>query len=54
MAKRDRSKKFWFIPKRANVHQMLAFLHGMIEKNYDSSSNIEKLSLLNEQIGHIQ
>ncbi len=51
MAKRDRSKKFWFIPKRANVHQMLAFLHGMIEKNYDGTTwNPQKQDNLNLEL----
>lgn len=32
MASKNRDKEVWFVPKRANVHQMIALLHGIIKE----------------------
>lgn len=34
MARTVGLKNFWFIPKRANIHQMIALLHGIKKRNY--------------------
>lgn len=48
MAKKNRDKQVWFIPKRANVHQMLSFLHCIIERKYDGTTwNTSKQDNLN-------
>lgn len=48
MAKKDRNKQVWFVPKRANVHQMIALLHGIINRNYDGTTwNTSKQDNLN-------
>lgn len=48
MASKDRSKNVWFVPKRANVHQMVALLDGIITRSYDGSTwNTSKQDNLN-------
>lgn len=51
MASKDRDKQVWFVPKRANVHQMLSFLHGVIKRNYDGTTwNTAKQDNLNLEL----
>ena len=51
MAKKDRDKQVWFIQKRANIHQMIALLHGIIERKYDGTTwNTQKQDNLNLEL----
>lgn len=51
MANKDRDKHVWFVPKRANVHQMLALLHGIIIRGYDGTTwNTAKQDNLNLEL----
>ena len=34
MAQQNRSKEIWLIPKRANLHQTICLIDGIIERNY--------------------
>ena len=38
MAQKDRDKEFWLIPKRANLHQTVVLLKGIIELDYDGKA----------------
>lgn len=38
MAQQNRSKEIWLIPKRANLHQTICLIDGIIERNYDGTS----------------
>ena len=38
MAKKDRSKEIWLVPKRVNLHQTICLIDGIIERNYDGTS----------------
>lgn len=54
LAKRDRSKRIWFIPKRSNVHQMIALIHGIIKRNYDGTTwNAQKQDNLNLELKNL-
>lgn len=54
MASKNRNKQVWFIPKRANVHQMIALLHGIINRNYDGTTwNTSKQDNLNLELKKI-
>ena len=47
-------KDYWFIPKRANVHQMLALLKAIIDRNYHGKSwNPNKQDNLNLSISRL-
>ncbi|MGX7059707.1 AlwI family type II restriction endonuclease [Vagococcus humatus] len=51
MASRNRDKQVWFVPKRANVHQMIALLHGIISRKYDGTTwNTSKQDNLNLEL----
>lgn len=52
MAKNDRSKKLWHLPKRGSVHQTIAMIHIIDEKNIDGAKwNPQKQELLGTEIG---
>ncbi len=52
MAKNDRSKKIWHLPKRGSVHQTIAMIHIIDEKNIDGARwNPQKQELLGTEIG---
>lgn len=54
MVQENREKRYWFIPKRANVHQMLAFIHGMIIRNYNGQTwNTSKQDTLNLELSKL-
>ena len=54
MVQENREKRYWFIPKRANVHQMLAFIHGMIIRNYNGQTwNTSKQDTLNLELSRL-
>lgn len=38
MAQKNRDKEFWLIPKRANLHQSVVLLRGIIESNYNGKT----------------
>lgn len=38
MAQKDRDKEFWLIPKRANLHQTVVLLKGIIDLEYDGKT----------------
>lgn len=51
MASKTRDKQIWFVPKRANVHQMVSLLHGIIKRNYDGTTwNTSKQDNLNLEL----
>ena len=54
MASKNRDKEVWFVPKRANVHQMIALLHGIIKRNYDGTTwNTSKQDTLNLELKNL-
>lgn len=38
MAQKNRDKEFWLIPKRANLHQSIVLLGGILESNYNGKT----------------
>ncbi len=38
MAQKNRTKEIWLIPKRANLHQTICLIDGIIERKYDGTS----------------
>lgn len=38
MAQKDRDKEYWLIPKRANLHQSVVLLKGIINLGYDGKT----------------
>jgi len=38
MAQKNRDKEFWLIPKRANLHQSVVLLKGILESNYNGKT----------------
>lgn len=38
MAQKNRDKEYWLIPKRANLHQSVFLINGIITNNYDGKS----------------
>ena len=38
MAQKNRDKEFWLIPKRANLHQSVVLLKGILESNYNGTN----------------
>ncbi len=38
MAKKNRTKEIWLIPKRVNLHQTICLIDGIIERKYDGTS----------------
>ena len=38
MAQKNRDKEFWLIPKRANLHQSVVLLKGILESNYNGKA----------------
>lgn len=38
MAQKNRDKEYWLIPKRANLHQSIVLIKGILELNYNSKT----------------
>lgn len=38
MAQKNRDKEYWLIPKRANLHQSVVLLKGILESNYNGKT----------------
>ena len=38
MAQKNRDKEFWLIPKRANLHQSVVLLKGILDSNYNGKT----------------
>lgn len=52
MAKINRSKKLWHLPKRGSVHQTIAMVHIIAKKNIDGSMwNSQKQEMLGTEMG---
>jgi hypothetical protein len=52
MAQKDRDKKYWLIPKRANLHQSVVLLKGIINLKYDGKTwNPNKQDKLGSYLG---
>jgi len=52
MAQGNRNKEFWLIPKRANLHQSVVIIKGILELNYDKKSwNSSKQDRLGSYLG---
>ncbi|MFA5687489.1 MAG: AlwI family type II restriction endonuclease [Bacilli bacterium] len=52
MAHKNRDKEYWLIPKRANLHQSIMFIKGIIDLNYDSKTwNGSKQDRLGSYLG---
>ncbi|MCT1763990.1 AlwI family type II restriction endonuclease [Staphylococcus epidermidis] len=54
----EREKGIWFVPKRANVHQMIALLDGIIARKYDgkiwNATKQDNLNLELKRLGATQ
>lgn len=52
MAQNNRDKEFWLIPKRANLHQSIVLLKGILESNYNGKTwNSSKQDRLGAYLG---
>lgn len=52
MAQKNRDKEFWLIPKRANLHQSVVLLKGILELNYHAKTwNGSKQDRLGSYLG---
>jgi len=52
MAQKDRDKEYWLIPKRANLHQSVVLLKGIINLDYDGKTwNPSKQDRLGSYLG---
>lgn len=52
MAQKDRDKEYWLIPKRANLHQSVVLLKGIINLGYDGKTwNPSKQDRLGSYLG---
>jgi len=52
MAQKNRDKEFWLIPKRANLHQSVVLLKGILELNYHGKTwNGSKQDRLGSYLG---
>ena len=52
MAQNNRDKEFWLIPKRANLHQSVILLKGILESNYNGKTwNSSKQDRLGAYLG---
>lgn len=52
MAHKNRDKDFWLIPKRANLHQSVVLLNGILELNYHGKTwNASKQDRLGSYLG---
>lgn len=52
MAQKNRDKEYWLIPKRANLHQSVVLLKGILDLNYDGKTwNSSKQDRLGAYLG---
>lgn len=52
MAKTERSKKIWHLPKRGSVHQTIAMIHIISDKNIDGARwNSQKQEVIGTEMG---